>query len=182
MSVADIRNQVSSVDIVDPLEAARALLHLIQPFPNPAVELDKIHFNHAMTKLNVLGLLSAEPRDPTTGQPIDVTRLLDNGSPLRTIVDNVKLPLANTIANRVVMAAGSGRSVQQLLVSADPEVAESHLVDPSAQRLLAAGQLDVFLSRRADASVATIQTHVTHMAEWGARDGRAVADLLRSVA
>jgi hypothetical protein len=182
ISVPDIRNQVAAVDATNPVEAAQGLLRQVQPFPDFAPELDKIHFNHAMTKINTLGLLSADPRDPVDGAPIDITRLLDLGSPLRSIVTDDGVPNAATIANRVVAAAGSPPSLAQTLAWAEPEIAASHLIDPATQLLLATGQLAEFLAKRARACTVAIRMHVDQMAEWGARDGRSTTDILRSAA
>jgi hypothetical protein len=182
VSVPDIRNQVAAVDATDPVAAAQHLLRQVQSFPDFTPELDKIHFNHAMAKINTLGLLSTDPLNPVDGTPIDVTRLLDLGSPLRPIVAEDGAVNSATIANRVVAPTGSTRSLARTLASAEPEVAASHLIDPDAQRLLATGQLAEFLARRADACAIAIRMHVNRMAEWGARDGHSVADLLRSAA
>ena len=135
-----------------------------------------------MTKINVLGLLSAEPRDPRTGQPVDVVRLLEGGSPLRSIVDDEHVRLSHSLANRAVTDIRSGRTLQHALAAAAPEVATSHLVDAEARVLLATAQLEKFLVRRELIVGAVVKRHIDRMAEWGARDGRSVADVIRSVA
>jgi hypothetical protein len=182
VSVADIRGQIATLDAVEPVGAATALLRQVQPFPDFTAELDKIHFNHAMAKLNVLGLLSVEPRDPISGEAIDVTRLLDQGSPLRPIVASDHLVQSGTIANRVVLASRDGRPIHQALVSASAEVAASHLIDEQSRQRLANGEWESFLELRTEACRSTITGHINRMAEWGARDGRSVSDLLRSAA
>jgi hypothetical protein len=182
VSVVSVRSQVSAIDAADAVEAAANLLRQIPPFPDFAVELNQLHFGHAMTKINVLGLLSAEPRDLLTSQPIDVSRLLDGHNFLRKLANNASLPNTDTIANRVVATSGSGRTLQQALVAAGTDVAASHLVDSDGQRLLRNGLIKEFLARRAQAAGARIKAHVDDMAEWGARDGRSVADVIRTVA
>jgi hypothetical protein len=181
-SVVDIRNQVLALDVSDPVEAAKLLLKHVQPFPDFLVELDKVHFGHAMAKINVLGLLANEPREPLTGELVDVTRLLDTGSPLRAIVDNGQSPRVATVANRAVTSIRSRRELAQALAAASPDVAASQLVDEDAQQLLVEGRAEAFLERRAQAVARAIKTHVDRMAEWGARDGRAITDIIRSVA
>lgn len=180
VSVADVRNQVDSVDVADALTAAVDLLRQVPQSPDFTAELDKVHFNHAMTKLNTLGLLSAEPRDLVSNEIIDVTRLLDQGSPLRPLLPEHGVRAAS-IANRFVLPSGE-RSSPQALVSASPAVLASHLVTEDARVLLERREWDDFLERRAAACVATITGHVSRMAEWGARDGRSVVDILRSAA
>lgn len=177
MSVPDIRGQVAALDATDPVRAAQDLLLAVRPSTGFVPELDKVHFSHAKTKINVLGLLSAEPQDLMVGGPIDVIALLDRGSPLRTIVNGLGV---QTIANKVVAGVGSGATIQQALCSVEAAVADSHLVDARSQRLLAEGDIDGFLARRAVTAGKVIRRHVERMAEWGARDGVSMSDILRA--
>ncbi len=182
ISVVDIRNQVSAAEAAEPVAAAQRLLGQVPSFPDVGAELDKVHFNHAMTKINVLGLLSAGPRDLKTGQPVEVVRLLEGGSPLRPIANDTRVRRSNSLANRAVTDLGSGRTLQYALAAAGPDVAASHVVDAEAQFLLATGRLEDFIARREPAVGALVKGHIDRMAEWGARDGRSVADIIRSVA
>ncbi len=178
VSVPDVRAQIDAVQPGDPVDSAQRILARVQSYSDFLPELDKVHFGHAMAKLNVLGLLSFDPRDPDDGTPLPIGTLLDQGSPLRQIVP-AKTPLAATMANRAI-ALASGRALQRQLASATPDIAASHLVDEEAQRLLASGAFDTFLQRRAEAVTDVISDHVGGMAEWGARDGQAIRDLIRS--
>ncbi|MCT2277503.1 DUF262 domain-containing protein [Micromonospora chalcea] len=180
VSVADIRGQVEAVGTSTAQAAATNLLRQVQQFPDFVAELDKVHFNHAMAKLNTLGLLSVEPRDPFRGEILDVSRLLDQGSPLRPLLA-VSAPAGGTIANRLILPPGE-RPSPQLLASAEPAVAASHLIDEQAQERLAREDWAAFLELRGRSCERTITEHVNRMAEWGARDGRAMADILRPVA
>lgn len=178
ISVPDIRNQVAALEVDDPLAAARALLSLVQSFPDFAPELDKVNFSHAMTKLNVLGLLAANPQRLPGGGPLDLPALLEHGSPLRTIV-NESIALSDTIANRLISPSGSGRTLQDGLAGASPEVARSHVVSDEAGHALRNGVLPLFLVRREAELQRFISDHIGRMAEWGARDGQSMSDLLR---
>jgi hypothetical protein len=182
ISVPDIRQQLNSVSDASPIEAAGRLLAEIKPYPDFAPELDKIHFSHAVSKLNVLGLLSAEPRDLLSGEPLDITALLSDGSPLRSIVPGSGTALAGTIANRVVLAEGSAAARLDALATASERVAASHVVDPEGQSLLAGAHYEAFLSLRAKQVTVVISDLVSRMAEWGARDGPSMSDLMRTVA
>jgi hypothetical protein len=198
VSVADIRSQVAAVDAASGVDAARNLLAKVRPDPLAKVrpdplakvrpdppfvpELDKVHFNHAMTKINVLGLLSTSPLDLATGEPVDISRLLERGNPLRPIVPGSQVPHTESLANRVVALGGSQRAVLTALATAPERVAASHLVDAESQDQLRQGDHDRFLDRRAELVRSTIAHHVQRMAEWGARDGRALADIVRSAA
>ncbi|MFG2036970.1 DUF262 domain-containing protein [Dactylosporangium sp. NPDC048998] len=180
-SVADMRGQIGAVAGPDQVGAASALLKQVPRTADFAAELDKVHFNQAMTKINVLCLCAAEPRDPSTGSPLDLVRLLEDGNPLRPIFDNVAPAPPATLANRAVVTAGPAMLLRRQLATAPAEVAASHLVDEEAQRLLREHSADAFLERRGAALTSAIEAHVDRMAEWGARDGRSVADLLKAV-
>ncbi|SCE77787.1 Protein of unknown function DUF262 [Micromonospora haikouensis] len=181
VSVADIRGQVAAVDVPKAVDGAAELLRRVQPFPDFVPELDKIHFSHAMAKINTLGLLSLEPRDPASGDLLDTTRLLENGSPLRPFLAAGGSALTDTLANRLVLPAGERTSPAQL-ASAPAHVAASQLIDERGQQLLADQHWEAFLSHRATACTTAIAAHVDRMSEWGARDGRAMTDILRSAA
>jgi len=182
ISVVNVRNQILALDRANPLDAAQSLLRQVPRMSDFTADLEKVNLNHAMTKINILGLLSAEPLDLTSHQPIDVARLLEKGSPLRTIITDRRSTYARTIANRMVASTSPSRLVGQALAHAAPEVAASHLVDGEAQELLLNGRLEEFLARRAEAVTEVIYRYVDSMAEWGARDGRSVADIIRSAA
>ncbi|WP_432987053.1 DUF262 domain-containing protein [Dactylosporangium sp. CA-233914] len=175
---ARVRGHTRTVEKPDPVAAASALLQQVPPDVRFVADLNKVHLGQTTSKINILGLWSAGPRDPSNGSPVDIARLLDHSSPLRPIFDDSDLPLTGTIANRIIAAPGP--ALRQALATASLEVAESHLVDEEAQHLLARGATSDFLARRAEATAVGLQRHVDRMAEWGARDGRSIADLLRT--
>jgi hypothetical protein len=179
-SVADMRGQIGAVEGSGPVAAAESLLKRVPTNVRFTPELDKAHFNQAMTKLNVLCLWSAEPREPATGAPVDIARLLDEGSPLRPLFEGSGLPAANAIANRVIASSNPTSVLRQQLADASPEVAMSHLLDKRTQTLLTESSPTAFLERRADILAIAFKRHVDRMAEWGARDGQSIADLLRT--
>jgi hypothetical protein len=177
-----LREQLTAAGLADPFAAARALLREVPAVPGSEIDLSEVDFTEASTKVNLLGLLAAAPRNLRTGEPVDVARLLEAGSPLWPILTGSTAALADSIANRAVADDGSGPDVRALLIAARPEVAASHLVDEEGQRLLAAGADDEFLARRANAATEVIKAHIDQMAEWGARDGPAMSDVIHSVA
>jgi hypothetical protein len=178
-SVADMRGQIGSLHQSDPVAAAGALLERLPTNTRFTAELDRVHFNQAMTKINILCLWFAEPRDPATGTAIEISRLLDEGSPLQPIFTNTDVALSNTMANRVI-APGPARGLRADLAEAPIDVAESHLLDKKAQALLTVPSPAAFLERRAAKLTAAFEWYVDRMAEWGARDGQSIANLLRT--
>ncbi len=182
-SVAAIRQAVAAVDASGAHQAAEELLRLLPRSSRFTADLEKVHLNHAAAKINLLGLLSVTPRDLRHGLPLNVATLYDGGEqPVRTITKGDAVPLARSFANRAVVGPMGGDSVRQLLASADSQVASSHLVDEIGQGLLAAGDDAAFLARRAMLVKGAIEEHVNSMAEWGARDGRAIAEMMREAA
>lgn len=181
VSVADIRGQVHAVEASSAIEAAVGLLQFVKSASGFTPDIEKVNLNHTMTKISVLGLMSAEPIDPRTGNVVDIGRLLETGSVLRPVFE-ADSPLGSTLANRVILPAGTSHTVRKLLINAPPTIAASHLIDAEAQRLLHTGEASRFLARRANACISAISRYVDLMAEWGARDGRSMADILKSVA
>jgi hypothetical protein len=182
ISVVDVRNQVFAIDKDTPLTAARGLLDMVPAFQEFAPDIGNVNLKHAMAKINVLGLLSAEPRDLQTGQRIEIRALLADGSPLRAIItDSLGLP-TSTMANRTVSAIKSGRPLRQALILAEPAVAATHLIGDDARDFLIADDYEQFLIRRSQTVSAVVSAHIERMSEWGARDGRSISEIIRSVA
>ncbi len=181
ISVVDIRRQVHAAERGTPIEAALGLLSLTSAESNFEVDLTKIHLNHAMSRINVLGLLSAGPMDPRSGQPVDIRVLLSEGNPLRTVVGDRADQRDHSMASRIICSSGTPRVLRDALAAASLNIAESHLIDEFNQHLLACGDDRAFLIGRSVAVKAAIQRHVDRMAEWGARDGQSIADIMRSV-
>jgi hypothetical protein len=182
ISVVDVRHQVFVIDRPTPLEAARELLYMVPPSADFVPDLGNVNLKHAMAKVNVLGLLSAEPRDLQTGQRIDIRALLEDGSPLRAIITDHSELLTGTMANRIVSQMKSGSSLRSALISASPDVAATHLIGSDTHAFLLDGDYQQFLARRSEVVATVIAAHVERMSEWGARDGRSIADIIRSVA
>lgn len=182
VSKTEVRSQVGAVEAANTVDAAQALLSQVRQYPDFTPELDKLHFRHAMAKINVLGLLSVGPRRLDADEPVDVTRLLGSESPLRRIIPNESSGLASTMANRALAVPGRGRSLLAELKTAPPSTQESHLVDRPAYMFLIEERYHQFLRYRAYLVAEAITAHVSNMAEWGARDGRAVVDMIRPVA
>jgi len=182
ISVVSVRHQVLAIDKPTPFEAAHELLGMVSPFPDFVPDLSNVNLKHAMAKINVLGLLSAEPRDLQSGQRIEIRSLLENGSPLRMVITDQPELRMGTMANRIICSAKPGRSLQQALISATFDVAASHLIGSDAYESLLNGDYQQFLTQRSKLVSAVIGAHVERMAEWGARDGRSISDIIRSVA
>jgi Protein of unknown function DUF262 len=181
-SVVAVRAAVSAMDAADGYAAADALLRRLPNTMAFVPQIERVHLNHAAAKINLLGLLSMGPRDLTTGDPLDAIGLLDERTPVREIVADPGSPLSRTFANRAAVRGKLSQPVRSALADASEEVALSHLVDRRARELLAADDQAGFLDRRAQAVVLAIRQHVDTMAEWGARGGRSVADMIRSAA
>lgn len=181
-SVATVRNAVAAVEAGDGYAAVQALLRDLPTRFTYFPDIARVHLNHSAAKINVLGLLSVGPRDLTTGTSLDPRTLFEDARPIREIVGDRSVQLAQTFANRVVAGGRLTRPVQAALAEAPEEVAASHLVNHEAQRSLLSGEVADFLARRATLVGVAVREHVDSMAEWGARDGRSIADMVRSAA
>ena len=98
-----------------------------------------------------------------------------------TIVNDRADPRDTSMANRIICAPGKSQQLRDALVAASRDIADSHLIDEPSQRLLH-GEDAAFLIGRSVTVKAAIQRHVDRMAEWGARDGQSIADIMRTVA
>ncbi|MDR7280188.1 DUF262 domain-containing protein [Catenuloplanes atrovinosus] len=185
-SVAAVRQAIEVLDAEDPYDAAETLLSLAVDRGDFRPDLSKVHLNHAAAKVNLLGLLSARPVDPATGQPFDPAVLFDAGHSTKDIVKEIvadhSLPLADGFANRVVLGRGLNRTARSVLSTASAGVRASHLIDDAALEFLRSGQDTEFLEARAALVERAIREHVGGMAEWGARGGRSIADMIRTAA
>jgi hypothetical protein len=182
ISVVDVRRQVSAVDSSTPTAAASELLNMVQATQDFIPDLGNVNLKHAMAKINVLGLLSAGPRDLETGRSVEIRALLEGGSPLRAIIADHADLLTKTMANRVVSSTRSAKPLYHAIVSASPEVLASNLIGMDAQSSLISGDHAQFLIQRSELVGGAIREHVERMAEWGARDGKSISDIIRSVA
>ena len=184
VSVPEVRDQIARATVTGAMSAAQELLAAVPQYPDFQAEIERVDFSHAMTKLNVLGLLSLSPRDLAGFEPLDPSAVLDSdATPLRPLVVPESVRGAETFANRLFTTVLPGRrSVRAAMLAAPEDVAQSHLVDDEGRRLLAGGHDVAFLERRAEAVREVVRRHVGRMAEWNARDGAAMADLIRAAA
>jgi hypothetical protein len=181
ISVAAVRSQVRSLhEGSDPVVAAQRLLDTVDGRGGFSADLDRVHFSHAMTKINVLGMLAAEPRDPGTGRVLDIRALVEGGTPLVPLFAEEIVPDSYRLANRIIAAGKAPGGVRGALAAASAEVAMSQAMDEEARSLLRSGDSERFLRHRAALLQRLITTHVDDMAEWGARDGRSVKDMIRA--
>lgn len=168
----------------DPIESADRLLDLLPTQSHRwQPDLSQTRLNRAQAKVNVLGLLSQEPRffpqEPGDSfHPIDATQLLEAGGLLSPIV-NTANPLGKGIANRAIYPPDKAGDLSIALNNADIDevVLLSHCIDQEAARLLRHGRSEEFLERRAKIATRVITDHVQNRALFGFRDGPDVTDL-----
>lgn len=182
-SVATARKAVTTIDGADPYTSAQRLLSQVDSAPRADIDLGAVHMGHAGARVNLLGLLAAGPRDLVTGEPIPADSVVELTSMTQRIYAKAGGPLAKTFANRIVRTSRVPDTLSALVTSS-PDVAASHLVDASAVELLLNNDIEndiqAFLRHRAERVAEQIRRHLADMAEWGARDGQSVSDLLRT--
>ncbi|MEV5408226.1 DUF262 domain-containing protein [Thermopolyspora sp. NPDC052614] len=173
--------RAASVVHTDAIGSAQRLLQLLPP-PTPwAPDLSQTHLGNAQAKLNILGLLSRNPRLLSPNQiaePIDPVRLLEAGTPLAPILDEYS-GLGGGIANRMVHPLGESTALYLILIQFeyDERVLSSHCIDEKAMSLLLTSQWSQFLERRAAITTQVIADHVQSHALFGFRDGPDVTAL-----
>ncbi|MGP3928975.1 DUF262 domain-containing protein [Nonomuraea sp. KM88] len=164
----------------DPLLSAQRLIDLL-PVASPwRPDISKTRLNRAQAKVNVLGLLSLNPRDLAPGhlgEPIDAAQLLESGGPLVPILDDRSV-LGGGLANRLIQPLRGGDVAELLLGQGlDERVLASHCLDEDAIALLRDGHHDAFLTKRAAEVGKVIYHHVQSRALFGFPDGPDVTAL-----
>ncbi len=166
---------------IDPVRSASKLLALLPGKRDGwEVDLTQIGLNRALARINILGLLSRQPRliEPLHAEGsglVDVLSLLDTGHVLVPIVEDDPKS-AWGLANRMIYATGQAAAARKSLTAASADVLASHCMDTESIDYLAQGQTDKFLKRRASILQKTITDHVQNRALFGFRDGPDVAD------
>jgi hypothetical protein len=178
-------------DAGTPVDAVQALLSALPAVTDRWVpDLIQVRVNTAAAKLNMLGMLlelphrlGATTEQPVPSWPLTATELFDEAPrPLLEIVPAKASPdpLAASMANRLLHPPlGERVDIIDAVRNADESVLRSHCLDDECLRLLVASDHSRFLARRATLVSEVIRRQVDNHAEWGARDGRSIADIIR---
>ena len=178
-----IRQGASAIH-TDPVASADRLLALLPTRDRVwRPDLSQTRLNRAQAKVNVLGLLSRQPRyfsseEGESAGVIDPARLLEEGRVLHPIVD-LDGPLGAGMANRIVYPADRAGDLNLVLLNADIDesVLVSHCIDREALDLLRRGRPAAFAERREAIVMEVITDHVQSRALFGFRDGPDVTRL-----
>ncbi len=175
-----LRRAASAIH-TDAIGSAQRLLQLLPPASPWAPDLSKTNLGNVQAKLNILGLLSRNPRILSPGEvaePIDPVRLLETGTPLAPILEE-STGLGAGIANRMAHPVDESTDLYSLLLQFefDERVLTSHCIDEKAMSLLLTHQGSQFLERRAAITTQVITDHVQSHALFGFRDGPDVTAL-----
>jgi Protein of unknown function DUF262 len=174
-----------------PVDAVQALLSALPAVTDRWVpDLTQVRVDTAATKLNMLGMLlelphrlGAATEQPVPSWPLTATELFDEAlSPLLEIIPAKvsRDPLVASMANRLLHPPlGETVDLIDAVRNADESVLRSHCLDDECLRLLVAADHSIFLARRAALVSEAIRRQVDDHAEWGARDGRSIADIIR---
>jgi hypothetical protein len=154
--------------------------------PESLGSLERFDARHARSRLELLALASLEPRDPETGELVDLFALFEGNAPLPLVLPDVRVaehPVAGTLANRVFYGSGArrgrGRRISRRLGRTnDPEVLASHAVSLEARAALLDGDSPRFLELRAATLKGIVARFLAARAEFGADDGPPVEALL----
>jgi hypothetical protein len=173
-------------------EAIRALLAELPSLSEGQIwspDLAQVASNRALTRVNILGLISIEPKElrpearelPVPAPAIAPGELLDNrhkallGVVPTTVFDGA---VSRSIANRIVHPPVPGGDVVAAVLAASPDVRASHAIDETCTELLARGDWGAALQHRAEVVTDMIKDFVDDRAEWGALDRPTAAELI----
>jgi hypothetical protein len=166
----------------DPVSSANRLLALLPRRSRDwKPELSQIALNRAQTRINILGMLSREPRllpahSDHMSIPVDYATLLDEGQVFVQIVPGSGF-LARSVANRIIYPVSMEHDLIKNLRGADHAVLDSHCIDHLCAKLLFSERYEEFLNRRANILSDVIEEHVQRRALFGFRDGPDVSAL-----
>jgi hypothetical protein len=162
---------------------------------------EPFNLRHARSRLSVIAMIDLRPHDLRTGEPIDVTALLDSEHDLAPqIVSHRPAGLSDEDAtvysssgNRILHPELKGGAILPILVAAAkdtqaglPQIAdtvpslhvlESHAISAAAMAVLRGGDRVGFLRVRRDAIDAATMRLVDRHAEWDHSDRLSVAVL-----
>lgn len=177
--------------VVDASGPEQAALTLLDALPSATgrwrPDLTQVQLNRALARLNVLGLLSLEPREiepaifdlPGASTVLAVGDVLDARPPrmARIVPVEVVHPLASSLP-ALLLHPPLGRDPVGALLDTDATTRTSHGIDEVATTALQQGRWDDFLNRRAGTLTAAITALVDRQAEWGARDHFVAAHMI----
>jgi len=173
-AVSAMRLQVRAIREGEITESLERLLNAAGE-PTPVEwSLDPFHANHAASRVEILALLSREPRD--LNGPVSWRALLSSGARVaREIfrvdaVDAHLRPLARTAANRVLLDARHSHLRAELhrwTWAKQQQALESHLIDEAGLRELQLNDVEAFLTRRASRVRALVASFVSGRASLG---------------
>jgi Protein of unknown function DUF262 len=178
-------------DAGTPVDAVQALLSALPGVTERWVpDLTQVRVDRAAAKLNMLGMLLELPHrlgttteQPVPSWPLTATELFDEAPrPLLEIVpvQASRDPLVASMANRLLHPPlGEMAGMIDAMRNANESMLRSHCLDKECVRLLVAGDHSRFFARRAALVSEAIRRQVDDHAEWGARDGRSIADIIR---
>lgn len=168
-----------AVQTVDPNEheSIKRLLKTVDVHALPPLDLSAIQLNRAAARANVALLASLEPRDLSSGQPIDVPALLDveNGRLLRLPDQKGAVGVLSQI---FVHPPLRDDELPAFLAGADADTRRSHGISDVALNFLRQENTSLFLQERGGELMRTLIARRESLAEPGASDRPAIESLI----
>jgi hypothetical protein len=122
-------------------DAVHALLESVPNAAPPPVELSRFRTNSTAGRLGMLALASQRPKDPETGERLDLAAVIEAHG-VRALTELV--PACEAISP----AGGSGPWVRALPVASRFDVLTSHAIDEAGAQALRDGDVGSFVLRR----------------------------------
>ena len=173
-AVSAMRLQVREIRGGAPGDSLRSLLKAVGEPDGREWKLERFHANHAASRVELLALLSREPRTPLGG--VSWRALLTSGARVAREVfalprlQGIERELGQTAANRVLLDAGhTGLQAEFRRWSWDKQrdAFESHLIDSESLKALHENRRIDFLERRAARIRALVSPFIAQKAGLG---------------
>jgi len=190
------RRGVAKIDDDEEASVQRILGEIPAVAPNEYELPSRFDARAAQTRITLLGMASLQPRDLSTGRPLDISALLEESGleAFRRVFSKGSSP-----ANRILLA-GRGPARNDLLAALrgpdllavirghdpgphmTPEIARSHALSPDALTAFKAQDQDTFLRERSTLLLEATRTLATRLTGWTRSTRPSLDYLLRSAA
>jgi hypothetical protein len=191
-SRALVREQMKAVGSGDEEDATQALLAFVKVAESnarpPEAALGSVQWKRAVTRLEIVALLSLRPRDLLTDALVEADELFERegqaglGRVLRRPAPTLEgaIDLSSTLANRLVHRPLPGGQFKELLLRGSPSVLESHGIAEDARELLRAGDESAFLRARAAVLRTRFHSLFSARAGWSQSDRPSLGHLMKA--
>lgn len=174
-----LRRMVQNVDTSED-ESAQRLLAALGPFPSNPLDLSATQLNRAAARVNIALLSTLEPQDFRTGEPIDVSRLLDGDDPAGSLRITGTDGRVTSLASIFLHPGLDDDEIGEVIAGASDPALRSHALSEPIALKAAEGSIGEFLSGRLLVLHDVLLRELLALAEPEASDRPPIASLIVS--